>query len=114
MAIIKRFKIKSFKEDNKVIELKNISKSFNKRQVLDNISIKANHGEILGVLGPNGAGKSTILKIFMGIYEPDFEVFLLIAMMLLICLYTKELLKKEYHTFHKMVGQYMILQWKRI
>ena len=72
MAIIKRFKIKSFKEDNKVIELKNISKSFNKRQVLDNISIKANHGEILGVLGPNGAGKSTILKIFMGIYEPDF------------------------------------------
>jgi len=72
MAIIKKFKIKSFKEETKIIELKNVTKSFGKRQVLDNVSINANYGEILGVLGPNGAGKSTILKILMGIYEPEF------------------------------------------
>ena len=71
MAIIKKFKIKNFKQDQNIIELKNVSKSFGKRRVLDDVSISAKKGEILGVLGPNGAGKSTILKIAMGIYEPD-------------------------------------------
>ena len=71
MAIIKRFKIKNFKQDQNIFELKNVSKSFGKRKVLDDVSINVKKGEILGVLGPNGAGKSTILKIAMGIYEPD-------------------------------------------
>ena len=71
MAIIKRFKIKNFKQDQNIIEIKNVSKKFGKRIVLDDVSINANKGEILGILGPNGAGKSTILKIAMGIYEPD-------------------------------------------
>lgn len=71
MAIIKKFKIKNFKQDQNIIELSNVSKSFGKRKVLDDVSINAKKGEILGVLGPNGAGKSTILKIAMGIYEPD-------------------------------------------
>ena len=72
MAIIKRlFKIKNFKQDENIIELNNVSKKFGKRIVLDDVSIQAKKGEILGILGPNGAGKSTILKIAMGIYEPD-------------------------------------------
>ena len=72
MGIIKSFKIKNFKDKQTIIELKNISKSFGMRRVLDNINININEGEILGILGPNGAGKSTILKTIIGIEDPDF------------------------------------------
>ena len=46
-----------------VITVKNISKSYNTKLVLDNISFNLNKGEIVGFLGPNGAGKSTLMKI---------------------------------------------------
>ena len=72
MAIIKKFRIKSFKKINPLLELKNISISFDQRKILDNISFKVNPGEILGLLGPNGAGKSTIFNLITGILKPDF------------------------------------------
>ncbi len=72
MAIIKKFRIKSFKKINPLLELKNISISFGQRKILDNISFKINPGEILGLLGPNGAGKSTIFNLITGILKPDF------------------------------------------
>ena len=72
MAIIKKFRIKSFKKKDSLLELKNISISFDQRQILDNISFKINTGEILGLLGPNGAGKSTIFNLITGILKPDF------------------------------------------
>jgi lipopolysaccharide export system ATP-binding protein len=72
MAIIKNFRIKSFKQNEKLIELKNISLSYGNRQILDNISFGINQGEILGMLGPNGAGKSTIFNIITGLIKPDF------------------------------------------
>jgi len=72
MAIIKKFRIKSFKKTNPLLELKNISISFGQRKILDNISFKINTGEILGLLGPNGAGKSTIFNLITGILKPDF------------------------------------------
>ena len=72
MAIIKKFRIKSFKKDQTLLELKNISKSFGERKILDNVSLKINRGEILGLLGPNGAGKSTIFNLITGLIKPDF------------------------------------------
>ena len=61
MAIIKKFYITKFKQIRPKIELKNISLSFNKRQILDNISFSIREGEICGLLGPNGVGKSLSL-----------------------------------------------------
>ena len=72
MAIIKKFRIKTFKKEKPKIDLKNISLSFNKRQILDNISLKIQEGEIVGVLGPNGVGKSTLFNIIIGLLKPDF------------------------------------------
>tara|TARA_B100002019_G_C21189131_1_gene557840 strand:+ start:236 stop:1012 length:777 start_codon:yes stop_codon:yes gene_type:complete len=71
MAIIKKFRIKSFKKKNPLVVLKDVSISFEKRMILDKVSLQINPGEILGLLGPNGAGKSTIFNIIMGILKPD-------------------------------------------
>jgi len=72
MAIIKKFRIKSFKKKTPLVSLKKISFSFGKRQILDNINFNINKGEVLGLLGPNGAGKSTIFNLITGLIKPDF------------------------------------------
>ena len=72
MAIIKKFRIKSFKKQKPLVSLKKISLSFGKRQLLDNISFNINQGEILGMLGPNGVGKSTIFNLITGLIKPDY------------------------------------------
>ena len=72
MGIIKKFRIKSFKKSRPIISLENISLTFGKRKILDNVSFKINHGQILGMLGPNGVGKSTIFNLITGLIKPDF------------------------------------------
>jgi len=72
MAIIKKFRIKSFKNTKPLVQLKKISISFGKRQILDDISFNINQGEILGMLGPNGVGKSTIFNLITGLVKPDY------------------------------------------
>ena len=72
MGIIKKFRIKSFKSTQPIISLENISLSFGKRKILDNMSFKINNGEILGMLGPNGVGKSTIFNLITGLIKPDY------------------------------------------
>ena len=72
MAIIKKFRIKSFKENKPLIRLEKISLSFGKRQILDNVNFHVNSGEILGMLGPNGVGKSTLFNLIIGLIKPDF------------------------------------------
>jgi ABC-2 type transport system ATP-binding protein len=54
-----------------VIELKNISKKYNKVNVIENMDISIEHGEIAGIIGPNGVGKSTTLNIMSGLSKPD-------------------------------------------
>ena len=71
MAVIKKFRIKSFKQKKTILSLKNISLSFQNRQILENISFEINQGEIFGMLGPNGVGKSTIFNLVTGLIKPD-------------------------------------------
>ena len=70
MAIIKKFRIKSFKKNNTLIEFENVSLSYGKRLILDNVSFKINEGQIFGMLGPNGVGKSTIFNLITGLIKP--------------------------------------------
>ena len=70
MAIIKKFRIKSFKNLNSIIEFKNVSLSYGNRLILDNINFKINEGQIFGMLGPNGVGKSTIFNLITGLITP--------------------------------------------
>ena len=70
MAIIKKFRIKSFKNKNPIIELENISLAYGNRLILDNINFKINESEIFGMLGPNGVGKSTIFNLITGLITP--------------------------------------------
>ena len=71
MAIIKKFRIKSFKNINSIIEFDNVSLSYGNRLILDNINFKINEGQIFGMLGPNGVGKSTIFNLITGLVNPD-------------------------------------------
>ena len=70
MAIIKKFRIKSFKHINSIIEFENVSLSYGNRLILDNINFKINEGQIFGMLGPNGVGKSTIFNLITGLIIP--------------------------------------------
>ena len=54
-----------------VLELKNVSKSFGKRKVIDNLNLEVKEGEIYGFLGPNGSGKTTTIKMILKLISSD-------------------------------------------
>ena len=54
-----------------MIEVSNISKSYNEVLAVDQVSFSINKGEVLGLLGHNGAGKTTIMKMLTGFLSPD-------------------------------------------
>ena len=72
MALIKKFRNKSFKKIEAIVELNNISVFYNKRQIIENLNLKINKQEILGILGPNGVGKSTIFNLITGLKDPNY------------------------------------------
>ena len=72
MAIIKKFRIKNFKQEKELLRLEKISVYFGKRKILEDLSLNLNQGEILGLLGPNGVGKSTIFNIIIGLLKPNY------------------------------------------
>ena len=53
-----------------ILELRNVNKSFGPIDVLHDISLKVDAGEVLCLLGDNGAGKSTLIKILSGVHKP--------------------------------------------
>jgi lipopolysaccharide export system ATP-binding protein len=71
MAVIKKFRIKSFKNINSVIQFENVSLAYGNRLILDNINFKINEGQVFGMLGPNGVGKSTIFNLITGLISPQ-------------------------------------------
>ena len=72
MTVVKKFRITTFKKEIHKVSLKNISLSFNKRLILEDVSFSIREGEICGLLGPNGVGKSTLFNIIIGQLTPDF------------------------------------------
>ena len=56
---------------NTCIEVKDLTKSFKGRTVVDKISFRVEKGEVFGLLGHNGAGKSTIIDLLLGLKKPD-------------------------------------------
>ena len=59
------------RQGNKILELENISKSFNGKPVMNNFSYTFKKGDKIGVAGKNGTGKSTLLNIVTGAIKPD-------------------------------------------
>ena len=70
MALIKKFRIKSFKKVKSIIKFENVTLAYGNRIILDNISFNINEGQIFGMLGPNGVGKSTIFNLITGLISP--------------------------------------------
>ena len=64
--------------NEKIIEIKNLNMSYGSKQVLKNINLDINRGNIIGYIGPNGAGKSTTIKIILGLiggYDGEVKIF---------------------------------------
>jgi ABC-2 type transport system ATP-binding protein len=62
-----------------LVRIKAITKSFGGRPVVDRLSFDVRQGEVFALLGPNGAGKTTVVRMLLGIIQPDqggVEVFL--------------------------------------
>ncbi len=55
----------------KVLEVKNLHKSFGSKKILEDVSFSLKEGEILGFIGPNGAGKTTTIKLILGLQSID-------------------------------------------
>ena len=54
-----------------MLEMKNVTKSFDKCKALDDLTMTVPKGSVYGLVGPNGAGKSTAIRLMTGIYRPD-------------------------------------------
>jgi len=54
-----------------MIEIRNVSKTFEDNKAVDNVSVSIKENTVFGLIGTNGAGKSTVLRMVAGILEPD-------------------------------------------
>ena len=72
MSKIKKFKITKYKKEIKpILQMKNISKRYDQKNVLQDLNMNIMPSSITGLLGPNGSGKTTIFNILLGITKMD-------------------------------------------
>jgi len=65
-------------ENENCIQIKEVSKQYNKQKVLKDISFEVKNGEIFGLLGPSGAGKTTLIRLIMGMESAnDGEIYIM-------------------------------------
>ena len=57
--------------EQRLLELRSLSKSFGGLAVISDLELHVNEGEIVSVIGPNGAGKTTLFNLITGVYRPD-------------------------------------------
>ena len=77
-----------------VLKINNVSKWFDRKKIIDDLSLEVFPGEVFGFLGPNGAGKTTTIKMIMGFLSIDSgEIFL-----------NGYNLKKDYETAMSYIG----------
>ena len=74
-----------------IIEIKNVSKSFGDKCILNNVSISVKQGEFLTLLGPSGCGKTTLLRMIAGFGSPDSGEILINGTDILTCRHTSVL-----------------------
>ena len=84
MSNIKKFRIKSFKGKKSILELEKISLKFGKKIILDNLNLKSNNGQILGLLGPNGVENPQFLILSQDYFLQIMDQYLLIQNWLII------------------------------
>lgn len=65
------FKVKTRRIGNKILEINNLHKSFDQKQIIKDFSHTFKKGERIGIVGPNGSGKSTFFKLIMNQLKPD-------------------------------------------
>ena len=63
--------LNGWRGSNKVLEVKGVDKSFGASQPLQGADLLIRHGERVGLIGPNGSGKSVVLRLILGLEEPD-------------------------------------------
>ena len=61
----------TLQEENPIIELLGVTKTFPGVHALSEVSLKLYPGKVTALVGENGAGKSTVVKVLTGIYQPD-------------------------------------------
>jgi ABC-2 type transport system ATP-binding protein len=96
------------------IEAIGISRSFGKKQALDDVSLRVERGEIHALLGPNGAGKTTLVRILIGLADPDRGTVRLLGRAGLVSMETRSLIgyvPSGDRTFYQRISGYENLRF---
>jgi len=70
VVIVEKVLASQMKNENIVIDIKNLSHSYNNKKIYENLNLQIKEGTIFGLLGKNGVGKSTLINILMGFLKP--------------------------------------------
>ena len=99
---IKRFKITKYKKEIKpVLQMKNISKKYEQKNVIQDLDMNVMPSSITGLLGPNGSGKTTLFNLLLGIVKAD-------SGQILVCPDGKKNFRLESLPIHERCKQYKI------